>query len=515
MKPIVTAEQIRVLDNKAINIFKIPGCILMENAALNSFYIIENEILEGHEKTVLILCGVGNNGGDGFALARHFIIRNFFTTVVVFGNIEKISPDAKLNLDILLQFKSHNNYSILFEKDFAKIQNNKFDLIVDALLGTGLNSSLNESFMKVVKWANVYESKKICLDIPTGLNSNTGFIMGDAFISDFTITMGFIKAGLLINDGPKYSGEIFTANISFPVSFDFLENIRLKLIEKKDIRLLYPKRNYDSHKYSVGKVVIVGGSKEYTGAPILAAEACMKSGCGGVVVLSPENLINIYAGKLKEVMYFSTQNKNNDYLSISDYIRIKNKLDWADVILIGPGLGQNESTSELVKQILIDYPDKKKVIDADGLNLISQMKLENFNLNNCIFTPHLGEFSRLTNLSIEEIKKDYVKYGSEFSIKNNCTLILKGAPSFVFSKFGFAYINSTGNPGMATIGMGDVLSGIVAGLFAQDMDGISSALFGTYIHGLSGDIAFENRNIGLIASDVTYYLPQAISDIAL
>lgn len=515
MIKVVTSSEIKKLDILASSKFNIPSIILMENAAIGVVDFITEYLCKKEQiESVLILCGHGNNGGDGFAIARHLVNRGFEVTVHFIGDKKKFSEDAKTNFVILNKFeKEISNLKIISsQKPYSVKASNQPDLVIDAMLGTGLNSALRQPYDTFVNWANKLKSIKIAVDLPTGLTSDDGHVLNYCIKADFTLTMGLPKIGTLINDGPKFTGQLEIIDISYPSSLANAESIKTSLVETSDIKLFLPKRDYDVHKYSVGKVLAIAGSMGLTGAAVMSSESALLSGCGGVLLLTTEKLQNIYSKKLKEVMTFSVGSEK-EYLSFFDFDKMKSKIDWADVLMIGPGLGQNSETAELLYKILIDYPKKKKVIDADGLNLLSNFRsLSRLDLAKTILTPHLGEFSRLIRKEVDKIKQNLLNEGKEFSIKHKCILVLKGAPTIIFDERGDCFINPTGNPGMATVGMGDVLTGIISGLYAQGISPFEAAISGVFIHGLSGDIARLKKNeLSLISSDVQTNISKAFN----
>ncbi len=517
MIKVTDSKEIRELDLKATQKYKIPSLLLMENAAIGVVDFISELSSQTPINNVLILCGHGNNGGDGFAIARHLTNRGFNVCVAIFGNIEKISGDAKTNFEILNEIATtESNIEIFINPErFEKLRNffgEPFDIIVDALLGTGLNSEIRDPFNSITKWANKQNTIKIAVDIPTGLSSDNGKILGVSFVADYTLTMGLPKVGLFINDGPKVCGKVKIVDISYPSSLAHEVKILRNLIEDIDVFERLPVRPYDAHKYSVGKVFAIAGSTGLTGAAKMACESALIAGCGGVLLLTTQKNLPVFAKSLKEVMTFPLKNNKGEYFMEQDVDEIDEKVKWADVLMIGPGLGQNLSTGEFLRRLLLTHPEKKKVIDADGLNLLSGFINEKkLSLKNAILTPHLGEFAKLTNLSVDEIKNSIFEIGTDFAKKYQTVLVLKGSPTIIFNSDGECYINSTGNSGMATVGMGDVLTGIISSFYAQGLNRIDSAIVGVYLHGLSGDIAMLKKGkLSLIASDVIKYLPNAI-----
>lgn len=517
MIKVTTASEISILDKRASDDYGIPSIILMENASIGIVDFISELSKEKSINNILIFCGHGNNGGDGFASARHLVNRGFNVCVVLVGDIQKLKGDAKINFEIIQKISETEENLRLFinPSSLNKLRNvfdEPFDVILDALLGTGLSSEIREPYFSTIQWVNNYKAIKIAIDVPTGLSSDSGEILGTAFKADYTLTMGLPKVGLLINDGPRVSGQLEIIDISYPQSLSNSDDIKKHLIEDNDIIDRLPRRPYDAHKYSVGKILAIAGSAGLTGAAKMSCEAALRSGCGGVLLLTTNKLLNIYAKSLKEVMTFQLSGNDGNFFIEKDFEEIINKINWSDVLMIGPGLGQNDETGKFLEKILKTYPDKKKVIDADGLNLISNfINQKKLSLKKSILTPHLGEFSRLIQKPIDEIKQKVFEYGTEFAQKYNVVLVLKGAPTIVFSPNGESFINSTGNSGMATVGMGDVLTGMISSFYAQGLSSIDAAIVGVYLHGLAGDIAaLKKGKLSLISSDVIKFIPDAI-----
>lgn len=518
MIKVVTSQEIKKLDTDASSKYKIPSIVLMENAAIGVVDFISKVILDERSiDEVLIFCGHGNNGGDGFAIARHLVNRGFYVKVVFVGSKEKLAPDARINFEILEKFAAkEKKLELISFKKFNQIKSSSYfenvDLIIDAILGTGLNSPLREPFLSIVSWANERKCLKLAVDVPTGLSADNGKILNKAFNADYTLTMGLPKLGLLINDGPRITGKVEVIDISYPETLSNNKSIKRNLIEPADILQRLPVRPYDAHKYSVGKVFAIAGSKGLTGAAKISCESALRSGCGGVLLLTTKVLHDIYAKSLKEVMYFVLKHNEHGFFIMDDINEIHEKVMWSDVLMIGPGLGRTKNTAEFLKELLKKYPDNKKVIDADALNLMSDfIDDKEVNLEHAILTPHLGEFSKLIKKGVDEIKENIFFFGKNFVRKYKTILVLKGAPTIIFDKDGEIFINSTGNPGMATVGMGDVLTGIISSFYSQGLSAIDSSIVGVFIHGLAGDIAKQKLgSLSLIASDVIKNIPKAL-----
>lgn len=517
MIPVLTPEEMRNLDKITIESIGIPGCVLMENAGRGVVENILKKYGSVNLKKFLVICGKGNNGGDGFVVARYLFNLGANVTVLLLTKPEDITGDAKLNLKILLEYlrskKVQKKFKLMQFKSFKMFRKFKdVDFIVDAIFGTGFTGKLDEFYLKIVNWINLHPAKAISIDIPSGVNGTTGTVENDAVRSNLTITMGFKKTGLLIGKSVNYVNDLKLVDISIP---NFIaENLKFKTHEVTlyDIHKMFPEREKTAHKYNVGKVFVLAGSTGYTGASALASQSAIRTGAGAVILGTPEKVYPILARKLTEVMVFPLDSTESGTLAIKAYEKIQKHLNWADVLVIGPGISTNSETAELVLKIIYKFT-KKIVIDADAITILAnQLKiLKNRKSNQVIITPHMGEFSRLVKLPVEEIEKNKLDISRKFAKRFNLILVLKNAPSITVIPDGNVYINSTGNPGMATAGSGDVLSGIISSLFAQGLNAKEAAIAGVYLHGLAGDIA---KNIlgtkSLTATDIQKFIPNAI-----
>jgi len=512
MIPLFSNDQIRSIDNIAITRYGFPGPVLMENASLEIFHFLNKKFLQ-HQKVSRIgfVCGKGNNGGDGFAAARHCLNNGYQVKILYLGNEDELSEDALLNFrivsgytdfDILLSLKKFSNL-----KDIAWLKD--CDVIVDALLGSGTKGELREPYKSIVQKLNELKSFKVAIDIPTGLDADTGY-GSTIFKADLTITLGEYKRGLFFNDGYTNSGEVVKGNIGISSSFYNSLEVNEYLIEPEDVFAILPDKKKNIHKYSSGKVLNIAGSGKLPGAAVLTSKASLKIGAGASILAYPHSVRKLIHKNLTEVIVETYDDNGKEYLSVGSLKDLKKRIEWADVLSIGPGLGREEETIEALFKLYKNTSSKIKVIDADGLFAINK-RYNKLNLKNSILTPHTGEFSSLIGIDIAELKKDTLKYGKEFVKETSAYLVLKGAPTIIFLPSGEALINSTGNPGMAKFGTGDVLTGVIAGLAAQLKNIEDAVIAGVYIHSLSADLLLNKfTEYGYTASDIINNLPNAI-----
>ena len=355
----------------------------------------------------------------------------------------------------------------------------------------------------------------VSADIPTGVNANTGHVATGAVCAGQTITMGFEKLGMALEPGKSHSGSIHQEDIGFPNIIDDLEGRKWSVIQDDDIRSILHPLKKTTHKHVQGKVLVLAGSTGMTGAAYLTSIAALRSGAGLVITFAPESLHSVYERKITEGMTVPCGDDGKGYFTLSNYDTIMEKIAWCDTMVIGPGLGGNDDTALLVEK-LVQHVNKPLVIDADGLRpFYGNEALFNSIKGNFIITPHLGEFSRLTGESVENVRTDYPKAIESFISDFNGVLLAKYSPSLVAweSK---GCVNSTGNPGLATAGSGDVLTGIVASFIAQGMSTEDAAKLGMYIHGKAGDqLANAISQRGMIASDLLIHIGKVISDYEL
>lgn len=519
MQKVATSDEMRSCDRTAIQQIGIPGILLMENASRGILDAIQNECGSVEGKKVFIFCGKGNNGGDGLAVARHLFNRGAHVHILLAGRMEEVKGDAKINLDIIKKMVNEKGSASVLE--FHEIQTKKHlrrlgrsDLIIDALLGTGMKGDVQGIIRDIIEWINGSGVKVVAVDIPSGVNSDTGQVGNIAVKAHITVTMALRKRGLLMGKGREHTGSLYVADISTPRFVLNTEKIKTYWIEAKDIATRLPKRPLDAHKHSCGKIFVLAGSRGLSGAAAMCSESAMRVGAGAVVLGIPASLNPILEEKVTEVMTAPLADSQGGSLSMDALPAINEHIMWADVLLIGPGLSRNSETQELVLE-LIPKLDRPTVIDADGLNALAEdLSVLKKTKADIILTPHYGELSRLVRLSAKEIELDRVEVARRVARELKVVLILKGAPTVVAHPDGNVYINSTGNPGMATAGAGDILAGAVVGLIAQKLSTLDAAIAGVYLHGLAGDIAKEHLGeMSLMAMDIMRHLPAALQSL--
>jgi ADP-dependent NAD(P)H-hydrate dehydratase / NAD(P)H-hydrate epimerase len=518
MKPVATASEMRACDTAAIERYGIPGLVLMENAARGSADVIERLFPDLSGSHALIFCGKGNNGGDGFALARHLLGRGFTVTVASVGTIASLSGDARINADIIMKISRSDpsgRLKCLTSVTSSKLSDiRKPDLIVDALLGTGVRGKPDKKHSSLISWINACGVPTVAIDIPSGIQADSGIAGGRAVQAYCTFTMGLLKRGLLLSDGREAAGKTVVIDIQIPQVVYERSGIKTFLIEEQDIRLALPKRRFDVHKYSVGKVFVIAGSTGLTGAAALSSLAALKTGAGAVILGVPRSLYPFMAKRMTEVMTMPLAESSEGVLGVEAWDEIQKRCAWADAVALGPGLSKSTEIGELVGRIVTEI-EKPLVIDADGINALAGMTdLLLKRRSPVVLTPHTGEFARLSGLPVQEINSDRLKVACDFASSYNTVLHLKGGPSITALQDKTVYINSTGNPGMATAGSGDVLTGIIAGLMAQGLDTAEATYCGSFIHGRAGDNARDRVGIrALTAGDIQAELPKVLKEL--
>lgn len=510
MIPLYSTQQIKDLDDYAINKAGIPGLLLMENAAINiSVVIIEKLSTLKLGYKIGIICGKGNNGGDGFAVARHLANSGCEVTIILLGKPDELSPDCRTNYNILKNLK-HPDITII---NFSSIKDlkyfNKCDTIIDAVLGSGVKGSLNEPYSSFIKEINKLNAFKIAIDIPTGLDADKGY--GELiFNSHLTITLGGYKKGLFFNDGYTSAGEIIKKGIGIDESLIEDYHTDDYLIEPEDAYVLLPEKERDIYKYSAGKVLTIAGSVKLPGAAMLTSKAVLNIGAGASILAFPKAGNSLIAPSLSEVI-MESYGETEEYLVSDNIPSLQKRIDWADVIAIGPGLGRNTKTQEAVFEIIKNNNSASFVIDADALFALNNGNYKKVKLGNSILTPHHAEFAQLIGVDIAELKKDLLNFGKQFAMDTGAVLVLKGAPTIIFNPHGEAFINSTGNPGLAKFGTGDVLTGVIAGLYAQIKQAEDAAICGVYLHCLTADLLKDKlTEYTYSASDIINYLYESI-----
>lgn len=496
MIKILSAEQIKQWDEFTIQNEPVSSIDLMERAS--AAFVQEFTKRVTSDVSIEVICGPGNNGGDGFAIARMLQLQGFKVKCYLIDFGAKLSVDCRANYN---RFSQSNEVTIIRSATELALE---ADLILDALFGSGLNRPINGLAAEVIIKINQFKAKKVALDIPSGLFADKVELQTEVFKADWTITFQVPKLTFLIPETGFFVGEWAAVNIG--LRQDFLEGIQTNyyLIEQSDIKPGFFRRKKFDHKGIFGKVLLIAGSKGKMGAAFLAAKACLRSGAGLLTVHIPSSGNAILQGLLPEAMVSLDEHE--------DYSTKLNEVESYDVIAVGPGIGTNKVTGEMLNQLLSSM-NKSMVFDADALNLLSRdNKLLDMIPDHSILTPHLGEYNRLFGEAINGL--DRIRKISSFAEQKKLVIILKGAHTAIAGPCGKVYFNSTGNAGMATAGSGDVLTGILTAFMARRIDSLSSAILGVYIHGWAGDLA-KNKvgKTSLMASDLLCNLPEVLNNV--
>ena len=529
---VVTAAEMRQIDSETITRIGIPGIVLMETAGSAIVRSIRRDYPDCQR--VGILVGKGNNGGDGLVIARQLAHAGREVHIFLVSPADSFAGDAQINLQIA------QNLGLPMEDAVTAISQTRCELFVDAIFGTGLRRPVVGEIAEWIEKINRLPVPVIAVDLPSGLDADTGQLLGACVRADKTVTIGLPKRGLLLHPGAEFAGKLEIADIGFPKRVVDAQNIGVNWTTAQDAAFWLPPRPRASHKGSYGRVLVVAGSTGMTGAAALASEAALRIGAGLVTLAIPKSLNPILEVKLSEVMTLPLPETEAGSLAESAAASI---LEFAEktksVMAIGPGLSQHQETVSLVHKLVQAKSAFGRVIDADGLNALAQTITSHdagmagdrptpyasgtvargpvpraLSNTNTVLTPHPGEMARLIGKPIRAIEADRIDTAQQFAQERGVTLLLKGAPTVTACADGSTWINSTGNPGMATAGMGDVLTGIIAGLMAQGLSGETAAVLGSYLHGLAGDIAAESLGMhGLIARDVLNAVPQAFKKI--
>lgn len=506
---LVTAKEMKALDVQAQNDYAMPGILLMDNAAQAVAEAVHEALTALEGERVVIFCGGGNNGGDGLGAARW--LQSYGVSVrafIVGAALDAVQGDAAMELAMFT--KAGGRVEALSTEDdwvLAELAASKADVLVDALLGTGFHGELEGDVLRACELLNKSEKYILAVDIPTGVNADNGAVCEQAVRADHTVTMALVKTGLLLYPGREYCGDIELADISMPVKLvEKYKSDKYRLTDEI-VRELLPLRKANAHKGDAGRVVICAGSPGYTGAAALASDAAVKAGAGLVSLYTPLSSRDVLAIKLTEVMVHGLLERMPGILGGGAASDVASSAEAADVLAIGPGLGTSESTQEAVRTILqkITTP---VVIDADALTalaghteILAAMQAQK------VLTPHPGEMARLTGLEIAEIEADRINVAKKYAEEWQAIVVLKGAPTVIGCPNGTVYVNSTGNSSLATGGSGDVLTGIIAGLAAQEISLQEAAICGVYLHGLAAELT--GIDIGLAAGELAALLPQA------
>lgn len=511
---VVDPEQMRRMDVKTIEGYGLPGICLMENAGKG----VAGFILEGYPsligKRVSIFCGRGNNGGDGFVAARYFKNNGVNVDVYILAKERDVKGDALTNLNVW-KAMGEKVFSILKPGDIEDYRSSivHSKVIVDAIFGTGLKTNPQGIYAAVIDYINSLNIPVVSVDIPSGLNGRTGYPMERAVKADLTVTLGFPKIGLLVYPGIDYTGELKVVDIGMPAKVAEEENTPYHLIDEVMVKGILRRRRGDAHKGEAGHLLVLAGSCGKTGAAALTSIGALRAGCGLVTLGIPRSLNPVMEEKLTEVMTYPLEETEEATISSSAIEAIWGLIKMRKAVAIGPGLTTHPEVKEVVLE-LIERSPVPLIIDADAINcLVGETDTLKKAKSPCILTPHPGEMGRLLSMTPDELQRERVDIARGFAMEHKVYVVLKGARTLVADPEGQLYINPTGNPGMATAGTGDVLTGIIGGFLCQGYLPLHSSILGVYLHGKAGDrVACERGEIGIIATDLLDSLPKVIKD---
>jgi ADP-dependent NAD(P)H-hydrate dehydratase / NAD(P)H-hydrate epimerase len=505
----ITAETMRAIEKQAIEEFGISGLQLMEAAGQRSVEVIESIASNARNRQILILAGKGNNGGDGFVIARLLQQNGWAVKTCILSERSQISGDAAVNLDRLPPG------SVTFCCSEEQLQDCRDEIsesamIVDALLGTGINSNISGIYAQAIKIINGSGVPVLSVDIPSGVHASTGAILGTAVKADFTVTFAFAKMGHIFFPGASYSGDLTVSDIGIPEAV-MKQVCGYVYLNPESVRPMLKPRHLQAHKGSFGHCLILAASIGKTGAAALSANSAVRCGSGLVTVAVPASLNCILEVKTTEAMTIPLEDSGQGHITEASYQQITKSLSGKDCLAVGPGIGRHPETTAVVRR-LVETADIPMVIDADGLNAISidTSILLHRRSANLVLTPHPGEMARLTGSEVPADDAGRIAVAERFAEQYKVWLILKGAHTVIAAPDGTSCINTSGNPGMASGGMGDVLTGMIASLLGQGYNTLDACRIGVFIHGLAADlVAEETGEIGITATDVIEKIPYA------
>lgn len=503
------------LDRVAINRFGIPGLVLMENAALKVVQYIKEIYPDPQRGRVIIFCGKGNNGGDGFVIARHLLRSGYRCYTWAMDRSSAYQGDAAVNYEILL--KQGIPVQLVTEDDPAEIlkELGKDDLVIDALLGTGLKREVSHPFAGLIGAINDSPAPTLAVDIPSGVSADSGEIMGVAVKAEHTVTFAYPKRGLLLYPGASCAGRVVVADIGIPRCLPEAAEVRENYITAQLVQSLLPTRPAQSHKGTYGRALVLAGSPGMTGAAVLTAEAALRGGAGLVYLGAAPELRPVLESKLKEVIIRELPGDGEGNLDVHAFTRIQEEALNCQSLAVGPGLSPGHATLTLVQQILEQLP-LPQVIDAGGLGALAQNPsiLQQEKKNTPVLTPHPGEMAGLLGIDAGTVQRQRWELTAAQAREWNCVLVLKGAHTVIGLPSGEVYINPTGNASLATAGSGDVLTGLITAMLAQGTSSKDGALAGVYVHGLAADIMVTAEGLrGHAAGDLLSFLAAAFQQV--
>lgn len=511
--PVLTAEAMRAADATTIDDLGVPGFTLMESAGRAAVAAMQARYGNLAGQRVTCFCGKGNNGGDGLVVARTLLAHGARVRVVVLAEAAEMSDDAAKNYRLLEAFAETLPAQITLEtlNDDDLDAYAGADVFVEALLGTGLTSELREPILSLVQWLNAQPQPTVALDLPTGLHTDTGRVLGAAVTADLTVTMGALKTGLLLGAGTKHAGQVEVAEIGIPAFALEAQRQQHRGCAQRTtdawVKRHLPTRGAEAYKYSVGLALVVAGAPDFTGAPVMASEAAARAGAGAVVCGCPASIRDLLAAKLTEVMPLALPMQDDGLHPQKAIAKLRDRLDQAKALLVGCGLGRAKPTQAFVRNLLLTT-ERPTVIDADGLFALDDAWLREHGTDRWLLTPHAGEFKRLAGDDAD--LTDRIRTAQKYAARWRVVLLLKGQPSIIAHPSGEAFVCGTGNPALATAGTGDVLAGLCVGLLAQGLAPLAAAACAAHLGGAAADRYVEQHPPHtLVATDLLAQLPHA------
>ncbi len=516
---VFTSEQMRAFDRAAIERYHLSSLVLMENAALRVVEWLEARYSPLQGKSVVIVCGKGNNGGDGLAIARHLIGAGSIVDVVLLGNEDQLRGDAAYQLFALQNGPSSRDAGHVFlhfelAKNPALLSDlhPSFDIGLDAMFGTGFSGATRAGFAE--GWELLHRAKHIVsVDIVSGINADTGESAEGAEKVEATITFAAPKRGHFLRDALDLNGELWVGDIgTLPHQMDETPT-DCATLDAPTIQKLLPRRQLDAHKGDAGRVLVIGGSVGLSGAITMAARASLEIGCGLCLAALPRPLLDSFCAACLEATTLPLQSDERGALVPESLDDIKKEWDKMNCVALGPGLGRSDGAQEMARHIVRDCP-APLLVDADALHVLPSIESGvAARKAPTILTPHPGEMGILMATDAHTVNANRFEIATNCAQKYNAVVVLKGARTLVAAPDGRVWVNLSGNPGMATGGAGDVLSGTIAGLCAQLKDALTAAQCGVFLHGLAGDLAFESKGYGLVAGDIAAHLGEALVEV--
>ncbi len=511
---VVTASEMQRIDTMTIQEFGIPGMVLMERAGIS--VAVRTKEWFGR-KRIIVICGKGNNGGDGFVAARELHNEGWYVTVFLISDPQTLSEDA------MLQYLAAERFGVPMRSVGDLLSSpqsflGRHTLIIDAILGTGLSKPVKGTVAEVISVMNKSGLPILSVDIPSGISADNGQVMGIAVKAACTVTFGLPKRGHFLHPGATHAGKLSIEDIGFPRTLTLSPDIPVEYVERRYASSLIPARALYSHKGHYGHVLLIAGSRGKTGAARMAAKACLRSGAGLLTVGVPASLADVFQSFFAEEMTLVLPDAGNGTLSAKSARAILDFMhESADVMAIGPGIGVSRDTVRILREI-VRQASCPVIIDADGIHALQgDKKLLRQAQSPVVLTPHPGEMQSLlkdSSTGISDIERDRISAAMSFAKETGTHVVLKGVPTVIAVPDRRVFINSTGNPGMATAGAGDVLTGMIAGLIGQRGEPNRACILGVYLHGLAGDIAASRSGQhALLATDIIDCIPNAFGSL--